>query len=95
MKRWYPPLSAMLAISLDEEEETEICGSGDPDLLDYACFSSNQGLTEITSCGADLPGDRRNQLHQVMTETPEIFSSSPGRTALVEHIIDTADNPPV
>ncbi len=39
MKRWYPPFSAMLAISLNEEEEAAATSEGnDPDLPDYACF---------------------------------------------------------
>ncbi len=34
-----PPFSAMLAISLNKEEEAAATGEGnDPDLPDYACF---------------------------------------------------------
>ncbi|MCH1581922.1 MAG: macro domain-containing protein, partial [Flavobacteriales bacterium] len=45
--------------------------------------------------GSDLTAEQRQQLADLLREYRHIFSDQPGRTHLVEHVIDTGDERPV
>ena len=45
--------------------------------------------------GSDLTAEQRQQMADLLREYRHIFSDQPGRTHLVEHVIDTGDERPL
>jgi len=79
----------------DDEETDEGVYVGDDDISDNLYPGEDGREPDIQNCGVGLPVARRKQLHEVMRENLNIFNDNPGRTSLVEHVVETGDSPPV
>lgn len=67
--------------------------AGDPDALDDLYPLGDPLAQDIQGCASELPQERRMQL--LMHEHANIFQGSPGKTSLVEHVVDVGDCPPI
>ena len=77
----------------DAEEDAPVlilCGEGDL----YPEVSEN-GTADIDAVAPDLSEGQRQQLRDLMEETPSVFQSKPGRTTIVQHTIHTGNAAPI
>ena len=77
----------------DAEEDTpvlDLCGEEDlyPEVFENA-------MVDMEAVASDLSEGQRQQLQDLMEETPLVFQSKPGRTTIVQHTIHVGDVTPI
>ena len=105
LKKWHPPTATLLAVNKNGQTEAEYAESWEEEeAAEWA--DSNAGVTDdfyplgdqpaqdIYGCATELPPERRMQLHAVMRQHPDIFQVTPGKTSLMEHVVNVGDCPP-
>ena len=101
MKKWHSTHSESRGVCLalcpntndDAEEDSpilDLCGEGDL----YPEVSENV-MVNLDAVASDLSEGQRQQLRDLMEETPNVFQSKPGRTTIVQHVIHVGDAAPI
>ena len=84
LRKWHPPTVTNLWIE------------GDPDATqeDMVLWREDGGAT-ATTISEDLNKDQHQQLRQLLHEYNDVLQSTPGRTAVTEHTIETGEACPI
>ena len=83
LKKWYPapqPEGVNLAEQVDE---------------DFLSWQPAIGTLGAPTFGKQLTTPQQNDLSDLMKEFADVLSTKPGKTALIEHHIETADTKPI
>ena len=64
------------------------------DLLGLVTFQSKESIQDVC-VGAELNGEQRNEVMEVLRSYEEIFTEIPGKASVIEHKIDLTDERPI
>ena len=81
----------MVGVKRDVAEEVSV---NEEDLLGLKTFQSKESIQDV-SVGAELNGEQRNEVMEVLRRYEEIFTEIPGKTIMIEHKIDLTDDRPI
>ena len=71
----------------DVDEEVSV---NEKDLLGLVTFQSKESIQDLC-IGAELNGEHRNEVMEVLRRYEEIFTKIPGKASVIEHKIDLTD----
>ena len=63
-------------------------------MLGQVTFQSKESIQDVC-VGAELNGEQRNEVMEVLRRYEEIFTEIPGKASVVEHKIDVTDDRPI
>ena len=78
----------LVGIKSDVAEEVSVNEEG---LLGLVTFQSKQSIQDMC-VGAELNGEQRNEVLEVLRRYEEIFTKIPGKASVIEHKIDLTDD---
>ena len=81
----------LAGVKSDVAEEVSV---NEEDLLGLVTFQSKQSIQDVC-VGAELNGDQRNEVMEVLRRYVEIFTEIPGEASVIEHKIDLTDDRPI
>lgn len=93
LKKWNEAESSqekMLLARLEREDEDEGQAA-----MELPRIESNQDNSPQSSMNEELTEQQRHELETLINEYSSLFSESPGRTSMVEHVIDTGTANPI
>ena len=81
----------MKEIKRDVAEEVSV---NEEDLLGLVTFQTKESIQDVC-VGAELNGEQRNEVMEILRMYEQIFTKIPGRASVINHQIDLTDDPPV
>ena len=81
----------MVGVKRDVAEDVSV---NEEDLLGLVTFQSKESIQD-ECVGAELSGEQRNEVMEVLRKYEEIFTEIPGKVSVIEHKIDLTDNRPI
>ena len=81
----------LVGVKRDVAEEVS---ANEEDLLGLVTFQLKESIHDVC-VGAELDGEQRNELMEVLRRYEEIFTEIPGRASVVERKIDLTDDRPI
>ena len=81
----------LLGVKSDVAEEVS---ANEEDLLRLVTFQLKKSIQDVC-VGAELNGEQRNEVMEVLRRYEEIFTEIPGKASVIEHKIDLTDDRPI
>ena len=81
----------MVEVKRDVVEEVNV---NEEDLLGLVAFQSKERIQDVC-VEAELNGEQRNEVMEVLRRYEEIFTEIPGKVSVIEHKIDLTDDRPI
>ena len=81
----------LVGVKRDVAEEVSL---NEEDLLGLVTFQSKESIHDVC-VGAELNGEQRNEVMEVLRRYEEIFTEIPGKASVIEHKIDLTDDRPI
>ena len=81
----------LIGVKKDVAEEISV---NEEDLLGLVTFQSKESIQDVY-VGAELNGEQRNEVMEVLRRYEEIFTEIPGKASVIEHKIDLTDDRPI
>ena len=81
----------MIGVKRDVAEEVSV---NEEDWLGLVTFQSKESIQDVC-VGAELNGEQRNEVVEVLRRYEEIFTKIPGKASVVERKIDLTDDRPI
>ena len=81
----------LVGVKRDVAKEVSV---NEVDLLGLVTFQSNESIQDVC-VGAELNGEQRNEVMEVLKRYEEIFTEIPGKTSVIEQKIDFTDDRPI
>ena len=81
----------LVGVKWDVAEKVSV---NEEDLLGLVTFQSNESIQDMC-VGAELNGEQRNEVMEVLRRYEEIFTEIPGKASVIELKIDLADDRPI
>ena len=81
----------LVGVKRDVAEEVSV---NEENMLGLVTFQSKESIQDVC-VGAELNGEQRNKVTEVLRRYEEIFTEIPGKASVIEHKIDLTDDRPV
>ena len=81
----------LIGVKRDVAEEVSV---DKEDLLGLVTFQSKESIQDVC-VGAELNGEQRNEVMEVLRRYEEIFTKIPGKASVIDHKIDLTDDRPI
>ena len=81
----------LVGIKKDVAEEVSV---NEEDLLGLVAFQLKESIQDVY-VGAELNGEQRNEVMEVLRRYEEIFTKIPRKASVIEHKIDLTDDRPI
>ena len=81
--------TSLVGVERDVAEEVSV-----NDLLGLVTFQSKESI-QYVCVGAELNGEQRNEVMEVLRRYEKIFTAIPGKASVIKHKIDLTDDRPI
>ena len=80
--------TTLVGVKRDVAKEVSVI---EEDLLGLVTFQSKESIQDVC-VGAELNGEQRNEVMEVLRRYEDIFTEIPGKASVIEHKIDLTDD---